>query len=89
MQVPTVIFYKAHWLTYALAKILVQINHMGLPNLVTGKELMPEFIQGNCTPKNLCDAVGKILRLAEQNPAAYTALQNSLGMELDKVFGVG
>ena len=71
LRVPTVIFYKAHWLTYWLAKKLVSIDRMGLPNIIAKQDLMPEFIQQDCTPINLVAAVNAVLALWQKNGVAY------------------
>jgi lipid-A-disaccharide synthase len=71
LRVPTVIFYTTNWLTYVAAKVLVSINRMGLPNIIAKKDLMPEFIQSNCTPQNLVQAVSEVLELWQKNNVAY------------------
>lgn len=64
LRIPTVIFYKAHWFTYWLAKKLVSIDKIGLPNLlVSGLEIVPEFVQDKCTSVELVAACRKYLNL--------------------------
>ncbi len=45
LQVPTVIIYKVNFLTYFLGKFLVKIPHIGLPNIVAGRLVVPELLQ--------------------------------------------
>lgn len=44
--VPMAILYKTTPLNYAMAKWLVRIRHIGLANILAGREIVPEFIQG-------------------------------------------
>jgi lipid-A-disaccharide synthase len=40
---PAVVLYRGSWLMYVLVKLLVKCRFMSLPNLIAGRELMPEF----------------------------------------------
>jgi lipid-A-disaccharide synthase len=42
---PTVVIYKISSLSYLLARLLVKVRYISLPNIILGKELFPEFIQ--------------------------------------------
>jgi len=54
---PMVIAYRMANITYQLAKYLVKIPSIGLPNLLAGEKLVPEFIQEQVTAENLAAAV--------------------------------
>lgn len=43
--VPLVIFYRLPSLTYVLARALVRVRWIGLPNLILGEQVVPELIQ--------------------------------------------
>ncbi len=45
LGVPMVIVYKLSGLTYWLARLLVKIPFIGLPNIIAGREIVKEFIQ--------------------------------------------
>jgi lipid-A-disaccharide synthase len=49
MNVPTVIVYRANPLTYWLGKWLVNIPYFGLPNIVAGRQVVPELLQAAVT----------------------------------------
>jgi len=51
--VPLVVIYKTHPLTYWLGKLLVQVEHLALPNLIAGDRLVPELIQHEADAPNL------------------------------------
>ena len=50
---PMIVCYKLATLTYMLARPMVKIPHVALPNLLAGKELVPEYLQGRVTVENL------------------------------------
>ncbi|MFP4251708.1 MAG: lipid-A-disaccharide synthase [Guyparkeria sp.] len=58
---PQVIAYRSNALTYALAKRLVQVEHVGLPNIILGREAVPERIQHEATPPRLANDLEAIL----------------------------
>ena len=47
---PMVIVYRTSPLTYQIGRRLVTIPHIGLVNILAGKEVVPELIQGQMTP---------------------------------------
>lgn len=64
-NVPTVIAYKVSWLTYKLASFLIKVPYVTLLNIMVNKPIFPEFLQDDCVPNNLYDAVNKVLYDAE------------------------
>ena len=50
---PMVIVYRMSWLTYTIARLLVQVEHIGMVNLLAGKRLVPELIQDDFNPSRL------------------------------------
>ncbi|MDS4029605.1 MAG: lipid-A-disaccharide synthase [Candidatus Contendobacter sp.] len=54
---PMVVAYRVAPVTAWLARRLVRISHFALPNLLAGRELVPEFIQEAATVENLGPAV--------------------------------
>ena len=58
---PSVICYKASAISMAIAKALVKVKYIGLPNLLMGREILPELIQEKMTPENMAHWVLKFL----------------------------
>lgn len=58
---PMVTFYKLHWLTYQIAKLLVKIPYFSLPNIIAGKKVIQELIQSAATPENLAAEIEKLM----------------------------
>ena len=50
---PMVIVYRLSAATYAIGRRLVRLPHVGMVNLVAGREVVPELIQGALTPDAL------------------------------------
>jgi lipid-A-disaccharide synthase len=73
--VPTVTLYKTSWGTYQIAKRIVKVPSLTMPNLLAAEPVFPEFIQDAATPENLARAVLELLN----DPARRQAIQSKLG----------
>jgi len=60
--VPTVTLYKTSWLTYQIAKRIVTVKSLTMPNLLAGEPVYPEFIQRDATPANISRATLELLQ---------------------------
>ncbi|HEY2329986.1 MAG TPA: lipid-A-disaccharide synthase [Verrucomicrobiae bacterium] len=60
--VPTVTLYKTSWLTYQIAKRIVTVKSLTMPNLLAGEMVYPEFIQNDATPENISRAALELLQ---------------------------
>jgi len=58
---PLVVAYRTNALTYAAARRLVKIPHIGLVNVVAGREVAPEFVQSALVPDAVADALEPLL----------------------------
>lgn len=63
MHRPMVTFYKLHWLTYIIAKLLVKIPYYSLPNIIAGKKIIEELIQADATPEHLAAEIEKLMNV--------------------------
>jgi lipid-A-disaccharide synthase len=72
--VPTVTLYKTSWLTYQIAKRIVTVKSLTMPNLLAGEAVYPEFIQNDATPENLSRAALELL----QDEARRTQIKTQL-----------
>ncbi|WP_041607863.1 lipid-A-disaccharide synthase [Halobacteroides halobius] len=61
LQTPMVIAYQTSWSTYWLGKLLVKLPFIGLPNIISEKEIVPELLQNEVTGSNLAKEVINIL----------------------------
>lgn len=78
LGVPAVVMYKTSWLTYLIARPLVSIKYMALPNLLLGYEIYPEFIQHRCTVDNVWGAVLSLYKKFQANHPDYSATVEKL-----------
>ncbi|MCL2219344.1 MAG: lipid-A-disaccharide synthase [Chitinispirillia bacterium] len=61
LGVPMVIAYRTSPLTYAIYKSFVKIGHIGLPNIIAGKSIVPERIQHDVTAEKLFADMDKFI----------------------------
>ncbi len=74
MDCPMVVAYRTSPLTYAAARRVVRVPHIGMVNLVAEREVCPERIQDRCTGSELSEAVAPLL---EDGPA-FAAMKSAL-----------
>ena len=84
IETPFVIVYKVNKLSYLLAKKLIKIKYIGLPNIVFGDAIVPELIQDDFNPKELIE---KMLYYMDSEDE-YKAITERL-KDLHKVLGDG
>ena len=58
---PLVVAYRTGRISFALAKRLVKVPHIGLVNVVAGREVAREFIQNDVVPVKMADALAELL----------------------------
>lgn len=79
LGVPAVVAYKASWLTYVIAKSLVNIKHMSLTNLLLEDEIYPECIQGDCSVKRIYKELDGLYHDCVNDNDKHRSLQGKLG----------
>ncbi|MCJ2035059.1 lipid-A-disaccharide synthase [Methylobacterium sp. J-068] len=72
--VPMVVAYKVSRIEEAVARRLIQVPTIVLPNLILGQNAMPEFIQAECTAPRLAEAVAPLLAGGPAREAQVEAL---------------
>ena len=72
--VPTVALYKTSWSTYQVARRIVKVKFIAMPNLLANEEVFPEFIQSAATADNLTRATIELLRDASRRARVKTRL---------------
>ena len=71
---PMTIVYKVNWLTSLISKFVIQAKHIGLPNVIAGKRIVPEFIRGDFRPEKIAAGVLEIL----DNPKKQKEIREEL-----------
>lgn len=59
--IPMVVVYKLSWLTYALLKRLVKVPYISQVNIIAGKPVASELIQGEASVDNICREIHSLL----------------------------
>lgn len=71
---PLVVVYRVSALNWVIARRLVKLKHIGLPNIVAGFEVAPELLQSDFTPARLVGVLGGWLSAPDQLAARRLAL---------------
>ncbi len=82
---PMVIIYKVGNLSYYLAKKLVKLDYIGLPNIITEQEIVPELVQGKANSDHLYTTVMSLLR----KPYNLNTMRKELKYVKDKLGSSG
>lgn len=75
---PMVVAYRMHPFSFAVARRVVEVEHVALVNLVAGAGLVPELIQADVTAPALAQALGPFLKL--DDPARGKVVQGLTGV---------
>ena len=79
---PMIICYRLSGLSYAIARLLVRVPFIGMPNLILGKAAVPELIQAEVTPERIAEQARRILEdpdLAARMEADLARVRAMLG----------
>ncbi len=63
---PMIISNRGSLLTYLVAKAVIRVKHLGLPNLILGEKKFPELLQYEATPANIAASAVSILGNAKR-----------------------
>jgi lipid-A-disaccharide synthase len=81
LQRPMVIAYRLAPATFAIARRMVRTPWVGLPNVLAGDFIVPEFLQEQATPENLAQALLNLLAdeyVRKQLPQKFAAIHRQL-----------
>jgi lipid-A-disaccharide synthase len=74
LGVPMVIVYRVNPITHMLARLLTRVPHIGMPNLIAGRRVVPELVQSDCTPERIASELRALLT----DPARAAAARQGL-----------
>jgi lipid-A-disaccharide synthase len=60
-RLPFVLVYKVSWPTYFAARLVLKTKHLGMPNVLAGREIIPEFIQHEARPDSISKAILQLM----------------------------
>lgn len=79
---PMVILYKVSRFSYWVGRALIRVNHIGLVNLVAGKEIAKELLQDEVNPERIAEEALRLLKdpiLYRKTAESMTEVRQSLG----------
>lgn len=82
LGVPMAVVYRLSAVTFVLAKRLVRVRFSALPNLIVGREIVPELLQKAASAENMAQMVRLYLRdpaLREEQRRAFREVAAALG----------
>lgn len=74
LERPMVIVYRMAPVTYALARLIVRVPFIGMPNLIAERQVVPELVQSDVTPERIANVARQLL----DDPQAYSLTQEGL-----------
>ena len=78
-RLPFVLIYKVAWPTYIAARLVVNVDYLGMPNLLADKQVVPEFIQHEAKPSAIVKALQALVEDAN--------VRNGMISEFDAIVG--
>lgn len=60
MQRPLVVVYRVSFLTYLIGRMLLKVAHVALVNLLAGRRVVPELLQGEMTPERIAGEIRQV-----------------------------
>jgi lipid-A-disaccharide synthase len=82
---PMVIVYKVSPVSYYIGKKIINVEHIGLANIIAGKTIVPELIQDEANPERIATEVVNILN----DPMRMRNIRLELDLIKEKLGGPG
>jgi len=78
-RLPFVLIYKVAWPTYLAARLVVNVKYLGMPNVLAGREVVPEFIQHQAKPEAIAKAVWQLMENADARERMISEFDTIVG----------
>ena len=82
---PMVVGYRTSAVTYRIGRSLVKIPWIAMPNVLAGRGVVPELIQGDATPERFAEAAARLL----EDPARFRSVSLDLVGLRERLRGKG
>lgn len=82
---PLAVVYRVGWLNHLIARRVLRLPHIGLPNIVAEREVAPELLQDRFTAESVADTLGAWLA----DPARLAAQRAGLAVVRERLGGPG
>lgn len=71
---PYALVYNVSWPTYVVGRLVVKIKHLGIVNILAGREVVHELVQGDLSANTLAQATTELLLDASRREALQSEL---------------
>jgi len=85
METPMIVVYRVSPLTYLLGNLLIKVKNIGMVNIIAGKTIAPELIQGDVNPEKITSTVLRIIR----DPSTLKEMRRELAEVREKIGNPG
>jgi lipid-A-disaccharide synthase len=82
---PYCLVYRVAWPTYVLGKMLVQVDFLGIVNILAGREVVRELLQGEASAEGIAAELGRLL----DDDGARQKLRDDLAETVARLGGGG
>jgi lipid-A-disaccharide synthase len=82
---PMIVVYKVNWFTYLVGRMVVTVNWLAMPNVIAGREIVPEFIQYDAKPERIATMACELL----ENTSKREAMRRELASVVGSLGGAG
>lgn len=82
LGIPMVVLYQTSWITYLIVKSIATVSFISMPNILSGRKIIPELIQNQANPETLFRAADGLL----SNPDLLEKMHQEL-IELKELLG--
>jgi len=62
LEIPSIIIYKINMINFLIMKSLVKVKFANIINIINGKEIIPELLQGECNVNKIYSSVVYLLK---------------------------
>jgi lipid-A-disaccharide synthase len=77
-NIPSIIIYKINMINYLIMKSLVKVKFVNIINIINGKEVIPELLQGECNAKEIYNSVVYLLNNPEMMKQQVNVCEKTL-----------
>ncbi|MFM1945111.1 MAG: hypothetical protein RI897_4093 [Verrucomicrobiota bacterium] len=74
-RLPAVVIYRLAWLTWWIARSIVQVPYVAMPNLLAGRAVYPELLQGRANAEAIAHEAETLLRGSRKRLAMVKELE--------------
>ncbi len=85
---PMIVGYKLNILTYLILKMFIKIKYANIINIISNKEVIPEYIQSDFTADNVSYALNKLMSSpneANSQVAVAKAILKTIGLDSNQL----